>query len=200
LSHAKQITHILAPLAAGLIAGLALWGAADRALAEKVGVAAHVKPDAFSGGEQMRIGNSVFYNQRINTNTDGLVQVLLVDGSTFTVGPDSDLVIDSFVYDPPRGKAALVATFSKGALRFVGGKVSKNDGGVTIKTPPRHADRARRHLPAGTEQGAVPIRVRQLSVAAARRPRLYAERSRQHDRRFGRRRAGASNRRRKRRR
>ena len=32
------------------------------------------------------------------------MQVLLVDGSTFTVGPGSDLVIDKFVYDPKKNK------------------------------------------------------------------------------------------------
>jgi hypothetical protein len=61
--------------------------------------------------------------------------VLLVDGSTFTVGPGSDLVIDKFVYDPSKGKGEVVASFSKGVMRFVGGKISKNEGGVTINTP-----------------------------------------------------------------
>ena len=77
----------------------------------------------------------MFYNQRINTDGSGLVQVLLVDGSTFTVGPGSDLVIDKFVYDPKKNKGEVVATFSKGMLRFVGGKISKNEGGVKINMP-----------------------------------------------------------------
>jgi hypothetical protein len=64
-----------------------------------------------------------------------VVQVLLLDGSTFTVGPGSSLVIDKFVYNPSSGRGTLVATFSKGALRFVGGKLSKNDPGVKVNTP-----------------------------------------------------------------
>ena len=59
----------------------------------------------------------------------------MVDGSTFTVGPGSDLVIDKFVYDPRKGTGQITASFSKGVMRFVGGKLSKNDGGVTIDTP-----------------------------------------------------------------
>ena len=111
------------------------------ALAEqKVGVAAAVKPEATSqppGGDAstLRIGKSVVYNERIDTSGSGQVQVLLLDGSTFTVGPGSSLVIDKFVYNPGTGKGALVANFSKGALRFVGGKLSKNDPGVKINTP-----------------------------------------------------------------
>ncbi|MGH6737014.1 MAG: FecR domain-containing protein [Methyloceanibacter sp.] len=110
------------------------------AQADKVGVAAAVNPDAFSSlsgtpDKQLNIGKSIFYNERINTTNSGLVQVLLVDGSTFTVGPNSDLTIDKFVYDPNKKTGQVVATFSKGAMRFVGGKISKNEGGVSVKTP-----------------------------------------------------------------
>ena len=108
--------------------------------AERVGVAAAVKPEATSqppGGETstLRIGKSVVYNERIDTSGAGLVQVLLLDGSTFTVGPGSSLVIDKFVYNPSTGKGELVASFSKGALKFVGGKLSKNEPGVKVRTP-----------------------------------------------------------------
>jgi hypothetical protein len=120
-----------------LIANLALL---PKVLAEKVGVAAAVNPDAFSSlagapKTQLDIGKSIFYNERINTTTSGLVQVLLVDGSTFTVGPGSDLVIDKFIYDPKKETGQIAASFSKGVMRFVGGKISKKEGGVTIGTP-----------------------------------------------------------------
>jgi hypothetical protein len=122
-------------LASASVAALSLAWVPSPALAEKVGVTSAVNPDAFSDGAPVKIGNSVFYNQRINTTGSGLVQVLLVDGSTFTVGPGSDLVIDKFVYDPKKNKGEVVATFSKGMLRFVGGKISKNEGGVKINVP-----------------------------------------------------------------
>jgi hypothetical protein len=119
---------------------LSLFALHSASAADKVGVAAAVQPEATSqqpGGETstLRIGKSVVYNERINTSSSGVVQVLLLDGSTFTVGPGSDLVIDKFVYNPSSGRGALVASFSKGALRFVGGKLSKNAPGVTVKTP-----------------------------------------------------------------
>ena len=83
----------------------------------------------------LKIGKSVVYDERIDTSSSGVVQVLLLDGSTFTVGPGSSLVIDKFVYDPKSGKGSLVASFSKGALRFVGGKLSKEEPGISVKTP-----------------------------------------------------------------
>ena len=132
-----------ASLAAVLITSFltldALTGSAALA-ADKVGVAAAVKPEATSqppGGETttLNIGKAVLYNERIDTSGSGVVQVLLLDGSTFTVGPSSSLVIDKFVYNPSSGKGSLVASFSKGALRYVGGKLSKQEQGIAIKTP-----------------------------------------------------------------
>lgn len=110
------------------------------AIAAEVGVASAVNTDAFGTppGEARRtkvLGDEVIYNERIETSGTGLVQVLLVDGSTFTVGANSDLVIDEFVYDPNAGSGKLVATFGKGVARFVGGKLSKKRDGVTVRTP-----------------------------------------------------------------
>jgi FecR protein len=120
--------------------GLALIASPLSLAAARVGVAAAVIPDATSvppgeSSRTLRIGSTVVYNERIDTSGSGVVQVLLLDGSTFTVGPNSDLVIDKFVYDPARGKGELVASFSKGALRFIGGKLSKPVGGIEVKTP-----------------------------------------------------------------
>jgi trimeric autotransporter adhesin len=115
---------------------LTVTGTADAA---QVGVAAAVNSDAFGtppGGDRSTkvLGDNVIYNERIETSGSGLVQVLLVDGSTFTVGANSNLVIDEFVYDPNSGSGKLVATFGKGVARFVGGKLSKKRGGVTVNT------------------------------------------------------------------
>src|SRR4029078_11280452 len=127
--------------AAALVALCVGLGAAiGPAMADKVGVAAAGNPDAFSSlagspKTQINIGKSIFYNERINTTGSGLVQVLLVDGSTFTVGHGSNLVIDKFVYDPKKGTGQIAASFSKGVMRFVGGKISKGDDSVAIKTP-----------------------------------------------------------------
>lgn len=125
-----------------LLATIALLaiGLGTPALAEtNVGVTAAVNPEATGtvGGnvKTISLGDSVVFNQRIQTGGSGLVQVLLADGTTFMVGPNSDLVIDSFVYDPNAGTAQVTASFTKGVLRFIGGQTSKTEGGVTINTP-----------------------------------------------------------------
>ncbi|MBA4799981.1 MAG: FecR domain-containing protein [Rhizobiales bacterium] len=104
------------------------------------GVTAAVNPDARSfdaGGKPklISLGDPVIRNHRIETSGQGLVQILLADGTSFTVGPNSSVVIDSFVYDPEKNTASLAATMTKGALRFIGGKASKASGDVKINTP-----------------------------------------------------------------
>jgi hypothetical protein len=44
-------------------------------------------------------------------------------------------VIDEFVYDPKRQSGQGAASLTKGVVRFVGGKISKIEGGVTVSTP-----------------------------------------------------------------
>lgn len=121
------------------IAVLALLLGAPALAETSVGVTAAVNQDATGTvGSTVRtisLGDSVVFNQRIQTGGTGLVQVLLADGTTFMVGPNSDLVIDSFVYDPNAGTAEVTASFTKGVLRFIGGQTSKTEGGVTINTP-----------------------------------------------------------------
>ena len=56
------------------------------------------------------LGANVVRNERIDVDSRGLVQILLADGTTFTVGPNSSLVIDSFVYNPDANTAQVTAT------------------------------------------------------------------------------------------
>ena len=107
--HKTRLLRGLA-VASALLVGPA--GLANVARANKVGVAAAVNPDAFSTlagapQTQLNIGKSIFFNERINSTGSGLVQVLLVDGSTFTVGPGSDLVSTNWSTTPAREQVRL---------------------------------------------------------------------------------------------
>ena len=55
--------------------------------------------------------------------------------STLSVGPNANMVIDQFVYDPNAGTGKLAASLTRGVFRFVGGKLSKQDNAVTMRTP-----------------------------------------------------------------
>jgi hypothetical protein len=118
----------------------ALFGAGLPAQAQKVGVNSAVNPDA-SGTppgattHQLVIGQQVVHDELIKTGADGQTQILFLDESAMTVGPSSDVTIDNFIYDPNTGKGQLAISATAGVLRFVGGKLSKNEDAVTLRTP-----------------------------------------------------------------
>lgn len=122
------------------IAGSALLSDQTTAYAASdVGVAAAVNRQArgtLPSGQvrTMVLGERIIFKQRINTSGSGLVQILFTDGSALTVGANASLVIDEYVYNPNKGTGKLAVSFGKGVMRFVGGKLSKKKGGVTVRT------------------------------------------------------------------
>src|SRR6516164_5968154 len=107
---------------------------------QRVGVNSAVNPDATGippGATPRRLvlGQEVVFNERITTGPQGQTQVLFIDESTMSVGPSSDMVIDEFVYDPHTSSGKLAVSLTRGVFRFVGGKLSKQDNAVTMRTP-----------------------------------------------------------------
>ena len=127
-------------LRVAILAGLLLTAAASALPAqERVGVNTAVNPQATGASpgqapRRLAIGQDVIFNEHITTAADGQTQLLFVDESSMTVGPKSDLTIDQFVYDPKSGTGKLAMSATRGLLRYVGGKLSKEDGAVTLRT------------------------------------------------------------------
>jgi len=125
----------------GLAACLAVVLPAGMAIGQdsQVGVTASVIPDATGTPprgqlRQLAVGNTMVFNERVATGPVGRTQMLFLDGSALTVGPNSDVVLDEFVYDPKTETGKLAVSASKGVLRLVGGKISKTEP-VLLKTP-----------------------------------------------------------------
>ena len=128
-----------------LLAACAGASAAARAdTAEKVGVNAAVNTNANgtppSGvTKRLVIGEDIVHNERVTTDANGQTQILFIDGSSVSVGPNSDLTIDEFVFDPKTGAGKMTLTDLQGALRFVGGKLSKQEDAVSVVSAPRRS-------------------------------------------------------------
>jgi trimeric autotransporter adhesin len=126
--------------AISLFVAAAFLALAGTGLAQNVGVTGAVNPNTtgLPPGGTVRVlgaGNDVVYNERIATEATGQAEILFLDRSSLTIGPNSELVIDEFVYSPETGTGKLAASATKGVFRFVGGALSKNPDSVTIKTP-----------------------------------------------------------------
>jgi len=129
------------PLRAAAIGVLVFAASASSAGAqERVGVNSAVNPEV-SGlppgapARQLVLGGDVVFKERITTSTLGQTQVLFLDKSAMTVGPNSDVTIDEFVYDPNTGTGKLAMSAAHGVMRFIGGKLSKNEKAVSLLTP-----------------------------------------------------------------
>src|ERR1700733_13430162 len=106
--------------------------------AQEVGTTTAVNPLSEStppGGTTapLIVGAHVVHNERIHTSPGGTVQLRFTDKSSMSIGPNTDLVINEYVYDPNANSGHLLATLTKGALRYVGGELS-HAGATTITT------------------------------------------------------------------
>src|SRR5271166_1164494 len=106
---------------------------------QRVGVSSAVNPEATgippgAAPRRLVLGQDVVFNERITTEAGGQTQILFVDESSMTIGPNSDMVIDEFVYDPASGTGKLAASLTRGVFRFVGGKLSKQENAVAVRT------------------------------------------------------------------
>src|SRR6476646_6455043 len=124
-----------------VLAGTALTTAT--ALAQQVGTAAAVNPETRTtppGGATvvLNVGAHVVHKERIKTTPSGSVQLLFLDRSTLSIAPNSEIVIDEFVYNPRNGSGHMAVSVAKGAMRLVGGQLSHageatvNAGNATI--------------------------------------------------------------------
>lgn len=82
----------------------------------------------------LRIGVDVQANELITTTASDRAHLVFLDGSSLTVGPNARLTIDRFVFDPASKTGELSISASKGVLRLVGGKISKNSA-IKVQTP-----------------------------------------------------------------
>jgi hypothetical protein len=109
-------------------------------LSQKIGVVGAVNPDLLAKHKETKarkplvLGNAVFFEDTIITDKNGTAQILFIDKSALTIGPNSHIVIDKYVYNPATSTGELVINAAKGTLRFVGGALSKKNP-VKIKTP-----------------------------------------------------------------
>ena len=111
-----------------LTGSISLWSQ------ERIGVAAAVDTvttDLTLEQEKKLVdeGYKIIQNHTIETDGNGKAQMLLVDGTACTVGPNSSVTLDSFIYNPETAEGALTVT-SKGLMRLVGGKVTKNNPAI----------------------------------------------------------------------
>lgn len=134
-------------LASALVGGILVFltGVSSTVLAQdpvQAGVSAAVRGSVqlargeTAVGRQIESGEPIFLGDLIQAGSDSGMQILLMDETVFTIGPNSELIIDTFVYDPDTGVGEVAASVTRGVFRFVTGNIAQNDPEkMTVSTP-----------------------------------------------------------------
>jgi hypothetical protein len=133
-SRSVAVSLALAAFAAAPVIAVAL----SPALAQQVGTATAVNPTTEStppgsSTVNLTVGANIVHKERIHTTPSGTVQLLFVDKSTLSIAPNTNILIDEYVYDPRSNSGHMLTNLTEGALRFVGGALS-HQGEASITT------------------------------------------------------------------
>jgi hypothetical protein len=90
------------------------------------------------GAEKLpvRVGLPVQAADKVVTGADGTVGITFADNSLLSVGPDSVLAIDRYVFDSTTHAGQFDSTLSKGTLAVISGKmVKQSPDAMRVHTP-----------------------------------------------------------------
>ena len=101
-----------------------------------VGIVGAVSGTVKTENRTLKAGDKIYLNETIYAGTGSGTQLLLLDQSTFTIGADSEVLMDTFIYDPATNDGKIVATVKEGSLKVISGLISKkNPESLTVKVP-----------------------------------------------------------------
>ncbi len=81
-------------------------------------------------------GVKVMASDRLVTGPDGTAGIALKDNTLLTVGPNSVMALDRFVFDSTTHQGVLEASIRRGTLSVVSGKIAKaSPDAVLFRTP-----------------------------------------------------------------
>jgi hypothetical protein len=119
-------------------AALSFVAAAWTANAEDVGQTSAIIPAASQQAPQgtrsdLNLRDPIIRNAELATAERGALEVTFLDGSKLTMGQNSRLTVDEYVYAGPGGASKQTIRYTKGLFRFVSGSIPKDQ--VKIQTP-----------------------------------------------------------------
>ena len=118
---------------------VALIAASGAALAEPVGKASAIRTSAYQQPPQtttpgeLHLNDAVIRNATLSTKPDSALEVTFLDGSKLSMGANSTMVVDDYVYSSPGGAGKQALRTTRGVFRFVSGTIPKDQ--VKVDTP-----------------------------------------------------------------
>ena len=90
-----------------------------------------------SGGTiPAEVGQIVFESDSLRTGDDGRLGITLDDDTRLSLGPSSEIRLNSFSYAPAQGSVGLAMSFLRGIAVYVSGQIAKlAPDSVRLETP-----------------------------------------------------------------
>jgi hypothetical protein len=83
-----------------------------------------------------RPGQLVFPTDALRTGADGRVGVTLMDDTRLSLGPNSEVRLERYVYAPAEGGFGMVLNFVRGVAAYVSGRIAKlAPDSIRLETP-----------------------------------------------------------------
>ena len=78
-------------------------------------------------------GQQAISNEMLSSYADGAVTIEFLDGTVISMGPNSDLILDEYIYDPGTNQGKMSVNIVSGLVKFVSGDMSSES--YEIATP-----------------------------------------------------------------
>ena len=117
-------------------AGLYITLVHGASAAETVGRVTKVEGQAQIAGATAVVGSPVHMNDSLRTGAKARLEVTFRDTTKLTLGENAKVAIDRYVFNPGQNTGEMAVKATRGAMRFVTGKIGQmRDHNVTVVTP-----------------------------------------------------------------
>lgn len=84
----------------------------------------------------LNIGDSLYQKDIIRTGADSSVGIIFEDNTILSMGPESEIVIDEYVFAPEKGILSMIARMIKGTASYLSGIIGRQSPeSVKFNTP-----------------------------------------------------------------
>lgn len=117
-----------------------LWATLAQAESVPIGFVKNVAGEAtISTAGQVRkaeVGSPVHVGSLLKTGPQASMGVTFKDETVMSFGPNTELTVDEYLYEPGRGQLKLNSKLAKGSLNYVSGVIAKlRPEAVSVSTP-----------------------------------------------------------------
>jgi hypothetical protein len=85
---------------------------------------------------ETKIGSRVFQKDSLRTGVDGSIAIVFKDDTLLSIGPNSEVVINEFLFSPAEGKLSIITRLLKGTSAYLSGIIGKiSPESIRFETP-----------------------------------------------------------------